>query len=237
MEPPLHRAQAFTKTWRLKNAGSCTWTTSYKLVYYSGEQMSAPTTVNLPWGARSGQTVDISVNMVAPSTAGKYRGFWILANASGQFFGIGANASNPIWVEINVSGEAPYEGGYHVMVKCLFSGMEKRRRTAALSGSGGDRKGFIIPLNSSHLEDGTMGPAPSLLLSPENRYNGYIQGIFPTFTVQPGDHFDTGVGCEYGYSCYRDLPSGLYDRQRRHLELLVSGANRTIKRTTRPMLT
>ena len=26
------------------------------------------------------------------------------------------------------------------------------------------RKGFIIPLNYSHLEDGTMGPAPSLLI-------------------------------------------------------------------------
>ena len=98
---------AFTKTWRLKNVGSCTWTTSYKLVYYSGEQMSAPTTVNLPWSATWGQTVDISVNMVAPTTAGKYRGFWILANANGQFFGIGTAASNPIWVEINVAGEAP----------------------------------------------------------------------------------------------------------------------------------
>ena len=42
------------------------WTTAYKLVYYSGEQMSAPTTVNLPWGAVHDQTVDISVNMAAP---------------------------------------------------------------------------------------------------------------------------------------------------------------------------
>src|ERR1044072_9305710 len=39
---------AFTKTWRLKNAGTCAWTTAYKLVYYSGEQMSAPTNIQHP---------------------------------------------------------------------------------------------------------------------------------------------------------------------------------------------
>ena len=66
---------AFTKTWRLKNVSTCIWTTAYKLVYYSGEPMSAPTSVNLPWNAGYGQTVDISVNMVAPNVAGNYRGY------------------------------------------------------------------------------------------------------------------------------------------------------------------
>jgi photosystem II stability/assembly factor-like uncharacterized protein len=57
-------------------------------------------------------------------------------------------------------------------------------------------------MNSTQLEDGTMGSAPSLLMSPENKYNGYIQGVFPTFTVQPGDRFVTTTGCEYSYACY-----------------------------------
>jgi len=30
---------AFTKTWQLKNIGTCTWTTSYSLVYAGGDQM------------------------------------------------------------------------------------------------------------------------------------------------------------------------------------------------------
>src|SRR5512143_426233 len=29
----------FTKTWRLKNIGYCTWTTAYSMVYDSGTQM------------------------------------------------------------------------------------------------------------------------------------------------------------------------------------------------------
>src|SRR5512134_3518068 len=34
------------------------------------------------------------------------------------------------------------------------------------------------------------------------KYNGYIQGFFPEYTVQPGDRFRTSVGCAYGSSCY-----------------------------------
>jgi len=30
---------AFTKTWRLQNVGTCTWGTSYRLVFSGGEQM------------------------------------------------------------------------------------------------------------------------------------------------------------------------------------------------------
>ncbi|HSB02640.1 MAG TPA: CARDB domain-containing protein, partial [Anaerolineales bacterium] len=130
------------------------------------------------------------------------RGYWILSNASGQFFGIGSAARDPIWVEINIAGEAPHEGGYNFWQNACSAQWKSGAGQLACPGTEGDSKGFIIPVNNSHLEDGTMGPAPSLLISPENKFNGYIQGTFPTFTVQPGDHFVSVVGCEYGYSCY-----------------------------------
>lgn len=193
---------AFTKTWRLKNSGSCVWTTAYKLLYYSGDQMSAPTTVNLPWGATTNQTVDISANMIAPSAPGSYRGYWILANASGQLFGIGTNASNPIWVDIKVAGDAPSVGGYNFWLNACSAEWKSGAGALPCPGTDGDRKGFVIPMQSTQLEDGNMGPAPSLVTSPENRYNGYIMGTFPAFTVQPGDRFVSGVGCDYNSNCY-----------------------------------
>ena len=193
---------AFTKTWRLRNSGSCVWTTAYKLLYYSGDSMGAPTTVNLPWGARTNQTVDISVNMVAPSTPGSYRGYWILANASGQLFGIGANASNPIWVDIKVAGEPTFEGGYNFWLNACSAEWKSGAGPLPCPGADVDRKGFVIPQQSTQLEDGSMGPAPSLVMSPENRFNGYIMGTFPAFTVQPGDRFVSGIGCDYNSSCY-----------------------------------
>jgi photosystem II stability/assembly factor-like uncharacterized protein len=191
---------AFTKTWRLKNSGSCAWTTAYKLVYYSGDQMNAPTAVNLPWNVPFDQTVDISVNMVAPGAQGKYRGFWILSNASGQLFGIGSDASKPVWVEINVAGESPIDTGYDFTANVCSA--EWRSTVGALPcpGTDGASNGFVLRLDAPKLEDGTTGP-PGLLTVPQNRYNGYIQGFYPTFTVQPGDKFQTAVGCEYGASC------------------------------------
>jgi hypothetical protein len=37
---------------------------------------------------------------------------------------------------------------------------------------------------------------------PQSKYNGYIQGVYPTFTVQSGDRFQVQVGCAYGANCY-----------------------------------
>ena len=192
----------FTKTWRLKNTGPCVWTTAYKLVYYSGEQMSAPTTVNLPWGAAFDQTVDISVNMVAPSAPGQYRGFWILTNAQGHYFGIGADASQPVWVDINVSGDSAGNAAYYDFMANVCSAQWKSGAgILPCPGTNGDSKGFVFPLSPVELEDGSVGAA-GLMTFPQNRYNGYIQGFYPAFTVQPGDRFQSAVGCENGASCY-----------------------------------
>lgn len=34
--------QAFTKTWRVKNVGTCTWTADYKAAYSRGDALGAP---------------------------------------------------------------------------------------------------------------------------------------------------------------------------------------------------
>lgn len=193
---------AFSKTWRIKNSGSCTWTKDYKLTYYSGEVMNAQTAVNMPFFVYPGETVDITVNMVAPGAPGDYRSYWILANASGTMFGIGSNASNPIWVDIKVAGGTLTEMGYDFWANVCAAQWKSGAGILPCPGVDGERRGFVIADNFSHLEDGTMGPAPSLLMSPENKYNGYIQGYYPAFTVQPGDRFRAVVGCDYGASCY-----------------------------------
>jgi hypothetical protein len=96
----------FNKTWRLRNAGSCTWTISYQLVFFSGAQMGGPSAVALPNTVAPGQTVDLSVSLVAPNTAGSYRGYWMFRNAAGELFGLGSHASEPWRVDIKVSGSS-----------------------------------------------------------------------------------------------------------------------------------
>lgn len=95
---------SFTKTWRLKNAGTCTWSTSYALVFDSGDKLGAPDLVNMPRTVAPGQAVDVSVELTAPTVAASYRGYWKLQNASGVRFGIGASAVKAWWVDIRVSG-------------------------------------------------------------------------------------------------------------------------------------
>src|SRR6266508_1322936 len=93
----------FVKTWRLKNIGSCVWTTSYRIALFSGEQMGAPSSVQLPVNVSPGAMVDISLNMTAPSVAGSYRGYWMFKNTSGTLFGAGGQANEPWFVDIAVS--------------------------------------------------------------------------------------------------------------------------------------
>ncbi len=73
----------FTKTWRLKNNGVCTWTSGYQLIFDSGDSMSGPATQALAGSVAPGQTVDISVTLKAPTAGGTYRGYWKLRNAAG----------------------------------------------------------------------------------------------------------------------------------------------------------
>lgn len=91
---------SFTKTWRITNNGTTTWNTGYKLFFSSGSQMSGPSWVAMPHYVAPGQTVDLSVNLVAPAASGTYRGNWKLQSDTGTTFGVGATCQVPIWAEI-----------------------------------------------------------------------------------------------------------------------------------------
>jgi len=77
---------AFTKTWRLKNIGTCSWTPSYAVVFANGDAMSGPATQALSANVNAGETVDLSVNLKAPADNGTYTGNWRLRNAAGATF-------------------------------------------------------------------------------------------------------------------------------------------------------
>jgi len=92
----------FIKTWRLENTGSQSWGTDFKLVFESGDAMGGPASQSLGKVVAPGQTIDVSVSLVAPTTPKTYRGNWMLATDSGAKFGIGANADKPFWVQVAV---------------------------------------------------------------------------------------------------------------------------------------
>jgi hypothetical protein len=82
---------------RFCNTGTCTWNSSYAIVFDHGDALSAPAAVPFPGIVAPGQEVDLSINMIAPAGAGTYTSFWKFRNASGIIF-----VTNPFSAKINV---------------------------------------------------------------------------------------------------------------------------------------
>ncbi len=210
---------AFNKTWRLKNIGTCTWS-NYSIMFDTGSQMSGPSSAVIPTTVAPGQTVDITVPLVSPTTAGSFTGFWKLKSASGIPFGIGSAGTKSFWVKINVTstsatvtpGTPPapvtpatpiagtvYDFAANVCTATWFSGAGQQ----PCPGSEGNANGFVLIVNPSKLENGVSDNRTGLVTVPQNITNGYIQGIYPSYKVKSGDKFRSIINCEYGANaCY-----------------------------------
>ncbi len=91
----LEPGESFTKTWRVKNSGTCTWTTAYAAVFSSGNAMGGPASQAIGGTVNPGQSVDISINFTAPTSTGDYTAYYKLRDAGGVLF-------SQIYVQIKV---------------------------------------------------------------------------------------------------------------------------------------
>jgi hypothetical protein len=93
---------SFTKAWELRNDGSCTWDSGYRIIYVAGSPMSTNQVFMWTGGTvgPGGNTV-ISVNLVAPLKAGLHQSDFLLLAPDGRSFGLGAN-NKAFWARITV---------------------------------------------------------------------------------------------------------------------------------------
>lgn len=96
----------FWKYWYVQNTGTCTWDSSYKLVFMSGDILGGAAIYDFPGGANPDETVEIPVQFLAPAQNGSYRGYWKIQSPSGYIFGVGNDQS--FWVDISVSDNPDY---------------------------------------------------------------------------------------------------------------------------------
>jgi uncharacterized protein YkwD len=99
----MPRGEKFTKTWRFMNNGKCNWS-GYTIAFYAGDRMESPDSAAVPQ-TDAGQTVDVSVELTAPSIDGAYTGFYVLKNASGEILPIGTEQT--FWLKILIGNAAP----------------------------------------------------------------------------------------------------------------------------------
>jgi heat shock protein HslJ len=88
--PQMNPGQQFTKVWRVRNTGTCTWNNAYRVVYSNGnkpESIMGGQPVAVQGLVPPGATYDIQVNLVAPQARDTYVGYWQMENGRGQAFG------------------------------------------------------------------------------------------------------------------------------------------------------
>lgn len=78
-------ARPFTKSWMIKNLGSCRWE-KYKFVFVSGSLLGASTPVDIPTTDPGGIAV-LDLSLLSPSIDGNFIGKWRVQNARGDLFG------------------------------------------------------------------------------------------------------------------------------------------------------
>lgn len=102
---PIRQGESFTKIWRVRNEGTCTWK-NYSLIFVGGEQMNAAPITPLDVSVAPAQIADLSVKLTAPSRGGEYVGQWQLQDAAGHRFGVSPGSNGTLYtiIEVNYSG-------------------------------------------------------------------------------------------------------------------------------------
>lgn len=80
---------SFWKTWSVKNTGSCSWNSSFKFVFIDGDIMGGAYVYNFPGFAAPNDTVEIPIQLYAPTTTGSYTGYWKIQAPDKTIFGVG----------------------------------------------------------------------------------------------------------------------------------------------------
>lgn len=179
----------FTKTWRVQNIGTCKWTREYAMVYQSGELMGAAKIHWLEDAVQPGGTVDISVTLTAPSGEGKHIGYWKLRDQNNNHFGMGKDANEAFWVQINVAN--PSSVAYNFSNHICDATWRTKDGPIPCSPD----LGSVERIESPKLETGHKEAEVAIVVHPNIGEGGFISGKFPQRKILSGDWFRVVVGC------------------------------------------
>jgi pimeloyl-ACP methyl ester carboxylesterase len=96
----MQPGQSFTKTWTLRNVGTTTWDSRYKLQWTGGDTLSNHAETSVNGSVAPGGPYTFSIPMTAPSANGSYREVWKFVNANGET--IKVDNSTTVWASITV---------------------------------------------------------------------------------------------------------------------------------------
>jgi len=97
----VEAGQYFTKSWSIRNDGTCTWHKGYKLVYWGGDRLGSALEYEFFEETPPGEVMSFPIQLLAPETPGEYGGEWMIKSPSGYTFGVG-EYSVPISASVDV---------------------------------------------------------------------------------------------------------------------------------------
>jgi hypothetical protein len=185
--------------------------------------MDALDTMALPSDVAPGQSIDLSINLLAPSTPGTYKGIWSFEDNTGQKFGLGVSGNGQVWVQVRVISPANtptvLSASTQTSEPTIVATIEPTMSISAneslvydfaseicaaqwlnnnvqqpCPGTGSEAQNVTL-VTMPTLEDGSTLIAPAIMVGP-GKPNESIQGTYPEYLVQSGDHFRAMVGCD-----------------------------------------
>jgi hypothetical protein len=197
----IYAGEAFTKTWKVKNVGTCSWTKDFKIFFFGGNQMQAASAIAFPQTVNPGESVNLSVDMVAPGDKGSYTGSWMLKSANGTVFGVGSTYNVPLTVNIKVdkvpASKDPDTVYDMAMYYCDANWRTNAGDISCPSSKIDTSNGSITRSYSPILSNGVKDDEGTLYTVPAKGGDGMIQGKFPKIKIQNGYRFRAFLNCAY----------------------------------------
>jgi hypothetical protein len=190
--------ESFTKIWRLRNGGTCTWTSDYAVVYTSGNAMHSLASVPLGQTVAPGGTIDVSVRLRAPKEVGDYTGEWMLRTNNSVLFGTGSAAEKPIWVTIKVKKRPDLDKNHPGDFALNYQSARWETSTGVVACPSAVENfvdGSVFHTDAPKLEGGYQDNEPAIVLIPSDGSGGMIAGRYPPIRVVNGNDFHALVGC------------------------------------------
>ena len=180
----------FTKTWTLRNAGSCTWNADYDVVFSSGTRMNAPDVTPLAKeSVPPGSSVTISIPFTTPLEGGSYRADFKLRNADGVLFSF-KNPSQTFWVEIQVM-----TGKIDLVAMACSIRWTSGAGELPCPGLPSDTRGFAYTDFAPVLENGARDDEAALWLGVQQVQDDILLGTLPIMLIPDNAKFSTILGC------------------------------------------
>lgn len=158
--------------------------------------MSSPATVDFPARVQPGETIDISVDLTAPTEEGEYKGNWKLRSDNGVVFGLGSAQDKPFWVSIVVPSETvTIDPDKPINFGASYLAATWTTSEGEPSNSDDFENGAVYTTKKPKMEKDRVDDELALIMIPTGGEDGIIIGKYPAVNIKDGDHLKSVIGC------------------------------------------